>query len=142
MRILVIDDDFSLGRALHRTLTDHEVMIETDSASGVARVVSADLEGDPFDVVLCDYTMPDMSGLDVLAALRSHDDPPLLILMSGDDDVVKVASVADGVLLKPFMTSEIYATIGRIKAQRSHVQTRRMRRMRETPVEAPIARRQ
>ena len=139
MRILVIDDDFSLGRALHRTLTDHDVSIETDSASGVARVVNADLEGDPFDAVLCDYTMPGLNGLAVLAALRSHGDPPMLILMSGYDDVVDAASIADGVLIKPFRTTEIHETIDRIKAQRSHAQTRRMRRMRETHAEAPIA---
>ena len=127
--MLVIDDDVCLARAVVRTLKDYEVAVETDPTSGVARVAGADLDGDPFDVVLCDFRMPGMNGLEVLAAMRSQQEPPITILMSGDDDVADAARVADAVLLKPFRAREILDAIDRIQAQRARTVTRRMRPM-------------
>ena len=128
MRILVIDDDARLATAVQRSLTGHDVSIETDPSCAIARVETADVDGQPFDVVVCDFKMPQMSGLDVLAGLRSTREPPMLILMSGYDDVVEAAFIADRILIKPFRTSEILEAIERIKTQRSRTTTRRLRR--------------
>ena len=135
MRILVIDDDEPLARAVQRTLSGHDVSVETDASSAIARVEAAALDGEPFEVVVCDFMMPGMSGLDVLGGLRSAMERPMLILMSGYEDVVDAASVADRVLIKPFRASEIVEAIERIKAHRSRTQTRRLRRVPEATAE-------
>jgi len=135
MRILVIDDDFLMARSIQRGLREHVVEIETDSARGVARVMNASADIEPFDVVLCDFEMPGRNGLDVFAALRSHIEPPILVLMSGYDDVVDALFIADAVLIKPFRAGEIGTTVDRIKARRSYAQTRRIRPMAPTTAE-------
>ena len=129
MRILVIDDDERLARAVQRSLTGHHVLIETDATRAIGRIEAAEADGERFDVVLCDFKMPGMSGLEVVGGLRARREPPMLILMSGSDDVVDSASDADRVLLKPFRTTEIVEAIDRLKAQRARTQTRRLRRI-------------
>lgn len=65
-RILVIDDDAAVGRMIKRVLDRHyDITIETSSASAVYRVVL----GADYDVILCDVTMPIMSGIDVYKAV-------------------------------------------------------------------------
>lgn len=129
MRILVIDDDICLTKAVQRSLTGHEVSTETDPANGIARFEEADVDGEPFEVVVCDLKMPGLSGLEVLARLRTTREPPILLLISGDDDVVDPASVADRVINKPFRVREIIDAIERVKVQRSRTTTRRLRRV-------------
>jgi DNA-binding response OmpR family regulator len=134
MRILVIDDDVCLVRAFERMLKEHEVAIETDSSRAVERVVNGDLDGDPFDVVLCDVKMPGMNGPNVFAALRLLGEPPILLLMSGDDDVADAAGLADAVLTKPFRAGELLDMIERTKDRRARAATRRIRRILEAEI--------
>ena len=132
MRILVIDDDEALAQTLKRILRGHDVSVETESTSGLTRVECAELDGQPFEVVICDYQLPGSSGLEVLAALRTRREPPLLILTSGMDGIADSARVADAVLVKPFRSQELRATIARLRAERSHAATIRYPRVRNT----------
>jgi DNA-binding response OmpR family regulator len=104
MRILVIDDDEWVARAVQRRLREHEVTIETTPTNALGLVETAERQQQPFDAVVCDVCMPGASGPGVLATLRAREDPPMLILMSGYDKVVAAALVADAVLVKPFST--------------------------------------
>lgn len=124
MRILVIDDDRHLVCAIQRGLKGHEVDGATDAQTGIDHVQAADEAGAPFDVVLCDFVMPTMSGLDVIATLRSQHEPPILLLMSGLDDLD--AASCDGVLAKPFRPGEVLRMIEDIKERRSRALTRRL----------------
>lgn len=132
MRILVIDDDAYVARAVQRRLIGHDVVIETDSARVVALVEDADREGTPFDLVICDVTMPGTSGFAVADTLKSYREPPMVILMSGYDDIVNAASCADAAIVKPFSGSEVLEAIDRVKALRSRAKTRRHPRLTAT----------
>jgi signal transduction histidine kinase len=80
-RLLIIDDEVALTKALRRQLQrHHEIAIANDGASALALVAHH-----PFDVVLCDLMMPDMDGLAVHDAL-GRGDPALadrVVFMSG-----------------------------------------------------------
>ena len=128
MRILVIDDDERLARAVKRSLTGHDVSIETVPQDAIALAETADVEGVPFEAVVCDLRMPRMNGLDLLMTLRSMRVRPVLLLMSGDDDILDPSTIADVVLVKPFRVCEIVDAIRRVKLQRSRRQTRRFPR--------------
>lgn len=66
-RILVIDDEPLVARAVERTLAkEHDVTIETDGRAAIARVASEPA----YDLVLCDLMMPEMSGAEVFEGLR------------------------------------------------------------------------
>ncbi len=132
MKILVINDDEYVARAVGRRLIGHHVTIETSPTNVFPLVESAELEGAPFDLVICDVTMPGTSGFDVADALKSYREAPMVILMSGYDDIVNAASCADAAIIKPFSTSEILEAIDRVKAQRSRATTRRLPRFAAT----------
>jgi CheY-like chemotaxis protein len=59
-RVLVVDDEVALGRLLCEILTPaHEVTVATSGSEAETLLLRTD---QPFDVVLCDLTMPDLSG--------------------------------------------------------------------------------
>lgn len=80
-RILVIDDEPLVRRALVRLLREHEVVEAESGIEGLAQME----EGAPFDAILCDVMMPRLSGLDVYERMRTeHPDlTDRLVLMSG-----------------------------------------------------------
>lgn len=123
LRILLIDDDAVVARALQRMLRAHEVVIETESTVAVARIVA----GEHFDVVVCDMSMPVMNGLDVLRIVRARREPPVFILASGADRVLPEGCRADGVLVKPFHASEFRDLIARLMEARSIAITQPLR---------------
>lgn len=123
MRILVIDDDEHVARAVQRRLRGHDVEIDARADNAISRVLDASFDGARFDVVICDLTMPGRSGADVLSALRGYPDRPILILMSGYADIGDAALAADAVLVKPFSATELLATIDRLKALRGRTPT-------------------
>ncbi|HVH45896.1 MAG TPA: PAS domain S-box protein, partial [Labilithrix sp.] len=59
--VLVVDDDRSVGVSLGRVLRGHDVTVVTSARAAFDLVVS----GKPFDVVLSDLMMPEMSGMDL-----------------------------------------------------------------------------
>jgi len=128
MKVLVIDDDEAVARSLQRRLAGHDVVIAGDGRSAVAQVEAAMMgEGTPFEVVLCDHQMPDVSGAEVLARMRDLPFVPVLVLMSGHDDLGDHAAVADGVLLKPFRTSDVLELVAGVKARKMRATTLRIR---------------
>ncbi|KAA3649412.1 MAG: response regulator [Proteobacteria bacterium] len=114
MRILIVDDDFAnrklpavvLGRVGH---TVEEVTTGADALACAAQT--------PFDVVLLDLTMPDMSGYEVCRQLRARaGGAPLRIVAYtayGADELREqvLAAGFDGLLLKPVTPAEILAAI-------------------------------
>jgi PAS domain S-box-containing protein len=66
-RVLVADDDARVALALARTLEDHEVVVVSSGRDALDRCRT-----EPFDCILCDVMMPDLSGVEVHAALL-HD---------------------------------------------------------------------
>ena len=78
MRVLVIEDDTTLGHALQEFLADQGYAV--DWLTEGDRVLGA-LAGQPYDLMLLDLNLPGMSGLDVLRQLRQDGNQvPVLIL--------------------------------------------------------------
>jgi two-component system, cell cycle sensor histidine kinase and response regulator CckA len=66
-RVLVVDDEAALTRLLARVLSGtHAVTVETRARDALERLRS----GVEFDVILCDLMMPEMTGMDLHAALQ------------------------------------------------------------------------
>lgn len=118
-RILIIDDEVALTRAMRRQLRGHhEVTIENDVAAAMARLVDED-----YDVILCDVMMPGTDGLGLLEALR-RSRPELvarLVLMTaGTTDPIRELVLARGGQLidKPVPLDALLALIAGVQ-QRS-----------------------
>jgi PAS domain S-box-containing protein len=67
-RILVVDDEPLVGKAVQRVLaSQHEVVSESSARSALARLE----RGESFDLVLCDLMMPQMTGMELHAAVSA-----------------------------------------------------------------------
>jgi two-component system, cell cycle sensor histidine kinase and response regulator CckA len=64
-RVLVVDDDARVGLALARTLDEHDVVVVSSGRDALDRCRT-----ERFDCILCDVQMPDVSGVEVHAALQ------------------------------------------------------------------------
>lgn len=104
-RILVVDDRAEVAHAIARMLCDHDTATETDPRRAVARVE----HGERFDIVLCDLNMPEMDGREVSDALvhAQLDPPPIVLMMSGGENVDSLFATGRAVLIKPFDGNEL-----------------------------------
>jgi EAL domain-containing protein (putative c-di-GMP-specific phosphodiesterase class I)/ActR/RegA family two-component response regulator len=123
-RILVVDDDPLLVRALARTLTHAGHVVQT--AGSVARA-REEIAGPYLDAVLTDIGLPDGTGLEVLAAARDHDPRLPVVVLTGEPElstaVTALESGALRYLTKPIETSVLLATID-LACQQRHMSTR------------------
>lgn len=87
LHVLVVDDQDSFRMSLEIALTMSEKHEVTMAESG-EKAVSL-LEANTYDVVLLDYKMPGMSGLDVLAWMHEHkvDTPVIMLTAAGSEEV-------------------------------------------------------
>ena len=111
-RILIIDDEPSIAEALTLILDDqgYETVLARCGRDGVEQA-----DRYSFDVTVTDLRLPDISGLDVLKALRAKDAGNRVIVITayGTPEMVceLKACGAVAVLKKPFLPSEILALI-------------------------------
>lgn len=116
MRVLVIEDDPVLGKAISQGLNGQGDRCEW-SDNGVRGLGLASREH--FDAVVLDLMLPDMGGLDLLHHLRrAQKDVPVLILTalgSIDDRVAGLNAGADDYLVKPFAFAELSARLTAIQ---------------------------
>jgi two-component system response regulator MprA len=111
-RVLVVDDDPSLRRMLHRTLAaeGYAVTVAADGGGALAAVEQA-----APDVIVLDVTMPAVDGLAVARRLRARGlATPILMLTARDaveDRVAGLEAGADDYLVKPFALAELIARL-------------------------------
>ena len=107
-RALIVDDSDVLRRLIEMCLRPAGFKIASASTGAEAIAVAA--EFDP-DLVLLDIGLPDMTGWDVLAALREStvNAHAKVMILSGFEDVHVEAKHhgADGALIKPFRNDEL-----------------------------------
>ena len=82
--VLVVDDDATLARSLHRVLSTagYEVVLAGDVAAAREAI-----RHQAFDVVLSDIQMPGPSGVDLLRSVRAHDLDVPVMLMTGNPTI-------------------------------------------------------
>ncbi len=112
MRVLVIEDDATLGRALQEFLTDQGYA--TDWLADGKRALVA-LANHAYDLLVLDLNLPLVDGLQVLISLRGEgSEIPVLVLTARDGLADRVAGLdagADDYLTKPFELAELAARV-------------------------------
>jgi two-component system KDP operon response regulator KdpE len=110
-RILLIEDEAPLLRALAINLRARRYDIETASTGAAALVAAGHT---PPDLVILDLGLPDMDGVDVIHGLRGWSTAPIIILSARDAQHQKVDALdagADDYVTKPFGIDELLARI-------------------------------
>ncbi len=110
-RILVVDDDDQLRRALRINLAarGYQVVAAADAATALATAGRT-----PVDLAVVDLGLPDRDGVDVVRGLRGWTRIPIIVLSARDAQAVKVDALdagADDYMTKPFGMDELLARI-------------------------------
>jgi two-component system KDP operon response regulator KdpE len=110
-RILVVDDEEQILRALRRALVarGYDVVTAVDGEDAIAEV-----EGSTPDLVVLDLNLPGIDGMEVCRRLRAWTQVPILILSVREDESGKVQALdlgADDYLTKPFGVEELLARV-------------------------------
>jgi DNA-binding response OmpR family regulator len=112
MRLLLVEDDDSLAKALRRGLAAKGFAVDHADSAEVATVL---VDENPYDLVVLDLALPGADGLSFLDTLRARRSAvPVLILTargSVEDRVKGLDHGADDYLRKPFAFSELVARI-------------------------------
>ncbi len=109
--ILVVDDDRKITDMLRRTLTyeGYRVVTAADGEEALARA-----QADRPDLVILDWLMPRLDGIEVAKLIRKTSNTPILMLTARDtveQRITGLDSGADDYLMKPFAPEELLARI-------------------------------
>jgi two-component system KDP operon response regulator KdpE len=110
-RVLVVDDEPQILRALETTLRGAGYQVET-AGTGEAALTQAAVR--PPDAVILDLVLPGKGGADVCRELREWTQVPVLILSAVGEERDKVAALdagADDYVTKPFGVDELLARL-------------------------------
>ncbi|HCH69283.1 MAG TPA: DNA-binding response regulator [Colwellia sp.] len=112
MRILLVEDDLPLAKALQKSLQSEGFVVNHVNQGKLA--INA-LSTPDQDMIILDLGLPDIDGLDVLKQLRNQKSTlPVIILTARDSVESKVKGLdygADDYLVKPFEIQELMARL-------------------------------
>jgi len=116
MRILIVDDSTYIRTQLKTTLENNGYTV-VGLASNGEQAIDMAMELNP-DVITLDNILPDMTGVDVLKALRHHKGLTKIIMISA---VGQQSAIAEGLangaseyIVKPFQDAELLKIIQNI----------------------------
>jgi DNA-binding response OmpR family regulator len=114
LKILVVEDDPFINMILKRILSEN---YEVEFSNSVIKALAVLQDGKMPDLLISDYNMPNMSGLELLVQLKSSGFFRFLpiIMLSGEDNpetrIKCLDNGADDYVLKPFNPQELLARI-------------------------------
>lgn len=119
MRILLVEDDVMIKKALSSALKDQGFVVDTlDNGEQVLSAVQVQ----DYDLLMLDLGLPKKDGLDVLKEVRAANlDLPILIVTARDDIKSRVGGLdggADDYIVKPFDMQELFARIRAVVRRR------------------------
>lgn len=129
-RILVIDDELQIQRAIRTILTEKGFNVSVASHGEEGLTLAATQEP---DLIILDLGLPDMDGVEVCTRLREWTQTPIIILSVRDSERDKVGALdkgADDYLTKPFGIEELLARVRvalRHSASRNETQSKIIR---------------
>ena len=110
-RILVVDDEEQIRRALKSILSTRGYVLEMAATGEEALLKAIDA---PPDLVVLDLMLPDRTGIEVCRELRTWMTAPILVLSVRSNEADKITALdegADDYLTKPFSAGELLARI-------------------------------
>lgn len=121
MKVLIVDDQADIRSMVRGMLSDLGITQIFEASDGKEAMGFTDAAMDMIDVVICDWNMPRMTGIDLLRQMRSvmPDMPFLMLTGRGDIDSVAEAksSGVTAYIRKPFSPASLEIKLRVIKAK-------------------------
>lgn len=114
-KILIIDDDMDLCTLLGKFLSKngYEVDMAYSGNKGIAKFTE-----DKFGLVICDYRLGDMEGINVLTALRKENPAAKVLMITGYSDIKTAVEVikmgAYDYIVKPLIPDEVLSVVNKV----------------------------
>jgi len=112
-RILIVDDDVDLARALGRLFRDYDVVVQCSPADALGRIAN----GERFDIIMSDVVMPEMSGPDLHDEILhfAPEQAERMVFLTGGGIAAGVeenlAAIGQPIFAKPFDCRELRAFV-------------------------------
>ncbi len=123
LKVLIVDDQFSVRQMTRMTLEQLGIRHVHESENGRQGLEMASVQ--PLDLIISDYNMPEMDGLNFLRAVRGHPVvrklPFILLTGRGDQELVIKAAKAgvNNYLVKPFTAAVLRQKIEQVMGKLS-----------------------
>ena len=115
LKVLVIEDKEDARAMIKNMLTELGITQVFEASDGKQGMDFMDMSFDFVDIILCDWNMPSMSGMDLLKQLRSVDPDFPFLMITGRGDISSVSSAkaagVSGYVLKPFSMMQLEAKL-------------------------------
>ncbi len=112
MKFLLVEDDKTLADAIKQLLAEHHYVMDSATDGIMGRDMA---ESFSYDLILLDWTLPKLDGMQLCQHLRKKgDDTPIILMTARDASTDKIAGLdagADDYLVKPFEFEELLARI-------------------------------
>jgi CheY-like chemotaxis protein len=111
-QILVVDDNATIRSVVSDMLTKMDLKVSSveNGEKGMDLFLN-----NKFDLVITDFNMPGMSGIDLANQIKKKSPSTAIVLMTGDDKEVILSSVkgtsVDHILFKPFTLAKMTETV-------------------------------
>ncbi|HBE20891.1 MAG TPA: DNA-binding response regulator [Cyanobacteria bacterium UBA11149] len=114
MKILLVEDEFDVGSAIHRTLKQEKFIIDwVQNGEEAWYYLQEPLS--QYTIAILDWMLPGLTGLELCQRLRARQNAiPILMLTARDrweDKVLGLDAGADDYLIKPFRMEELLARL-------------------------------
>ncbi len=121
MRILLVEDEEDLGKALQRGLKQEKYVVDwvQDGAEAWHYLTSPDVE---YALAILDWMLPSLSGLEICKRLRSQGNSLPVLILTAKDRLMGLDSGADDYLVKPFGMVELMARLRALLRRPTQVQ--------------------
>ena len=118
-KVLLVDDSAVMRKIIQRNIKETGLVVDefVEAGGGNQALDQVNANGD-LDLILLDWNMPNMSGIEFVKTLRSLNlskrIPVVMVTTEGSDAKVSEAkdSGADGYLTKPFTADQLRDTLG------------------------------
>lgn len=119
--VLLIDDSAVMRKIIQRNLKEAGCKVDQflEAGDGKQALEIVNKDPDSVDLILCDWNMPNMSGIEFVKTLRSlnlEKRIPIVMVSTEGSDAKKAEakeSGADGYLTKPFTADQLREALGR-----------------------------
>mgnify|MGYP003488276953 FL=1 len=117
-KVLIIDDSAVMRKIIQRNIEQSGLLVDEffeakDGREGLEKTASNNI-----DLILCDWNMPNMTGIDFVKTLRGSRQkskiPIVMVTTEGSEGKIEEAkkSGANGYLTKPFSPEQLKSKLG------------------------------